>query len=227
MRALIFASSRKRRAASGVRATCGSMNLIANSRSVKTLVADHTDAIPPVPSKRFRRYLPAMVCPVSILLALRSPPCASELALLADGQPSVDYKRMSSQEARGIAREIERATGDLIRRTVTAERRSPDHDLDQIVVLQDRAREPRVDEARGDRVDADPGRPELERERLGHRDDRGLRHRVDALHRRRDDSRDARDVDDRAGSTPRGEVARHFSRAPEVPLEVDVERLVP
>ena len=61
MRALTFASSRKRRAASGVRATCGSMNLMANSRSVKTLVADHTEAIPPVPSRRFRRYFPAMV----------------------------------------------------------------------------------------------------------------------------------------------------------------------
>ncbi len=60
-RALTFASSRKRRAASGVRATWGSMNLMANSRSVNTLVADHTEAIPPVPSRRFKRYFPAMV----------------------------------------------------------------------------------------------------------------------------------------------------------------------
>ena len=48
-RALTFASIRKRRAASGVRATAGSMNLMANWRSVKMLVADQTEAIPPLP----------------------------------------------------------------------------------------------------------------------------------------------------------------------------------
>ena len=38
------------------------MNLMANSRSVKTLVADQTEAIPAAPPRSwFMRYLPAIV----------------------------------------------------------------------------------------------------------------------------------------------------------------------
>ena len=62
-RAETFASIKKRWAASGVFANVGSRNLIANWRSVNVLVADHTDAMPPVPSSPLSRYFPAITWP--------------------------------------------------------------------------------------------------------------------------------------------------------------------
>ena len=187
---------RKRRAASGVRATCGSMNLIANSRSVKTLVADHTEAIPPVPRRRFRRYLPAIVWPELIITG--HPPNTSVLARASlaymspstaptkSGLPSRWSSLRRSQVYVRSRNSRRRWQGTARRRRFRRDGRSGRagsfvHDFAQessFLMI-----------ALAKRVSTKPGAmaltrilddAELERERLGHRDDGGLGRAVDA-----------------------------------------------
>jgi hypothetical protein len=68
-RPLILPSIKKRLDASGLLLTLSSKNFTAHWRSVKTLVAAHTEAMPPCPSSRLKRYFPATTWPDSYPMA--------------------------------------------------------------------------------------------------------------------------------------------------------------
>src|SRR4051812_21810067 len=145
MRAETFASFRNRAAASGVFATCMFMNLMASWRSVNVLVADHTSAIPPLPSSWFSRYLPATTFPDSIFT----------LDASRDRHTSVDHKGMSGQVTGGIGGQVKGPSGDLVGLRVPLHRRDSHHFFEEGVVLQDRRSKSCVDEPRSDGVHAD------------------------------------------------------------------------
>src|SRR3954454_14496000 len=117
MRAETFASFRNRAAASGVFATCVFMNLMASSRSVNVLVADHTSAIPPLPSSWFSRYLPATTFPDSMVTRSRS----------RDRHTSVDHKGMSGQVTGRVTGQVKGSSGDLVGLPVATHRRDSHH----------------------------------------------------------------------------------------------------
>ena len=116
----------------------GCMNLIANSRSVKTFVADHTDAIPPSrcggsggTSPRWSdltgaRSEPAMPAGPTTrrgrwglrAYTLRSRDDAD--GHLARGHSSVDHQRMPGQETCSVAGQVQCAAGDFGRCCVAA-----------------------------------------------------------------------------------------------------------
>src|SRR4051812_35129496 len=102
------------------------MNLMACSRSVNVLVADHTSAMPPVPSTCTSRYFPATTSPDFIECLRRS----------RDRHTSVDHKCLSGQETGGIGREIKRPSGDLVGLSVALHRRQTQDFVEQNVVLQ-------------------------------------------------------------------------------------------
>src|SRR4051812_47748770 len=116
------------------------MNLIAIWRSVNVFVADQTSAMPPVPSSWFSRSFPTTIFPDSIPFSPRASRSAS-LTRSRDRHTSVDHKGVSGQETGSVGGEVERASGDLVRRPITLHRGQLQDLVEEDVVLQDRRRE--------------------------------------------------------------------------------------